>query len=105
MKSLVKYLTEGKTKTFKTTLKKFLEWYDGYEKLSKVDADWLANCSLDYLEDDLDMSLDEIADLFNKHFNDEITIEGIDLGNVISHEFNLDNTTVVIETVDWFGNK
>lgn len=102
MKNLVQYLKESKKKTFNTTLKDFLTWYIGENEVKEITEDDLLNCSLDYLEDDLDMSLGDIADLFNKHLNDKITVYSEDLGNAISNEFNLDDITISIDSIDWF---
>ena len=105
MKALVKYLTENKIKTFNITLRRFFNWYNGGEKVTKVDAEWLEYCGLDYLVDDLDMSLDEVADLFNKHLKDKIEINAQDIGNTIENVFELDGKTIAIDSVDWFGTK
>ncbi len=105
MKNITRFLTEGQTKKATMKFRKFLNWYNG-EAVRKVTKDLLYDdLGWDYMEDDLGMSLEEIAKLFNDNLNTEVEFTQEDLGNCISIEWDLAGKHFGVDATGWIGSK
>lgn len=103
MKNLKDYLiSESKTRTDNVTLREFITWYNG-DEFDKITPDFLEEIGWDFMEDDVNMSLDQISKLFNDNLDNKFEFEQVDIKNCISISWEIDGNIFEVDSTDFYG--
>ena len=87
---------------FPSNVENVFQWYAG-EDLKKVDADLLTDLALDFLEDDLDMPLEDVAEFINEHWLDRVVVRQTDIGNCYDTQMEIAGKELVFDADDWLA--
>ena len=106
MKSLTKYLTESKTKTFNIKLSDWFTWYFGDVFKGEITKDIVYNdAGLDASAEESDMKSEEFANFLNAHLNDDIELKSMNIGNCIENTFTVGDVEIDMDSTDFYGTE
>lgn len=104
MKNLKDFLiSESKNRTDKVTLREFITWYNG-DKFDKITPEFLEDdLGWDYLPDYVDLTLEQIAKLFNDNLDKKFEFSQEDMGNCVNIEWTIGDVDFGVDSVNFYG--
>lgn len=93
-----KYKVKDNADVVEKKFRDFLSWYDG-NKVDEVDEAFLKSIGWDYLEDETELSLKEVANIFNNNLDKMVKFTQEDMGNAISIDWDLDGEHFSVDSI------